>query len=95
LIAACGKDVKVSTKELESNSRLSDGNSTVTNQEGTLKRGTPDVISINGSDLKVSTYSSYQVLEFVAIRPLNSQTLVKYRGKTLNNELVLEYLEAK
>lgn len=95
LIASCGKDVKISSKELESNSSLSDGNSTVTNQEGILKRGTPDKISVNGADVKVSIYSSYQVLEFIAIRPLNSQIPVRYRGKTKNNELVLEYLEEK
>jgi hypothetical protein len=95
LVGACGKNVKISTKELESNSRLSDGNSTITNQEGIVKRGTPDLIIVNGSAVKISIYSSYSALEFVAIRPLNSQTMVKFRGKLKNNEMVLEYLEAK
>lgn len=95
LIASCGKNVKISTTELETNSRLSDGNSTLTNQEGIIKRGTPDLIIVNGPALKVSIYSSYSALEFVAIRPLNSQTPVRFRGKIKNNEMVLEYLEAK
>ena len=95
LITSCGKDVSLSTKSLEFNSGLSDGASSVTNQEGILKRGNPDKISINGAEVKISTYSSYQALEFVAIRPLNSQTNIKFRAKNKNNEILLEYIEAK
>lgn len=98
LITACGKNVNISTKQLESNSGLSDGNATATNQEGILKRGTPDQIIVNGTAKIVSTYSSYSALEFIAIRPLNSQTPVNFRGKPhklRSNEMVLEYIETK
>lgn len=95
LIAACGKDVKISTKELETNSSLSDGAAHSTNQEGVLKRGSPDFIIVNGVANKISMYSSYSSLEFIAVRPLNSQTAVKFRGKIKKNEMVMEYMEAK
>lgn len=98
LISSCGKNVSISTKQLESNSSLSDGNATVTNQEGILKRGTPDLIIVNGEAKIVSIYSSYSALEFIAIRSMNSQTPVNFRGKLnklKNNEMILEYIQLK
>ena len=95
LITACGKDVNISTKQLESNSGLSSGNATATNQEGIIKRGTPDQIIVDGQSKIVSIYSSYSALEFIAVRPLNSQTPVNFRGKIKSGQMVLEYLEAK
>ena len=95
LITACGKNVSISGRELESKSSLSDGNATLTNQEGVLQRGTPDYIVVSGPAYKVSIYSSYSALEFIAVRPLNAQIPVKFRGKIKNNEMVLEYLEVK
>ena len=96
LFSACGKNVTISTKELRSNSSLSDGKALATNKEGILKRNTTDTITYNGTSKKVSIYSSYQALEFIAIRPLKSETQVKYReGKNNNNEMVLEFIEAK
>ncbi|MBA2403891.1 MAG: hypothetical protein H0V66_03900 [Bdellovibrionales bacterium] len=95
LIAGCGKNVSISTKELESNSALSDGNAQATPQEGIIKRGITDQIIVNNSYYKVSIYSSYLALEFIAIRPLNTQTPVRFRGKIKNNEMILEYVVAK
>jgi hypothetical protein len=95
LISACGKNVSISTTELEANSGLSDGNATVTNQAGIIKRGTPDLIIVNGQANIISIYSSYSALEFVAIRSMNSQTPVNFRGKIKNNQMVLEYVKAQ
>ncbi len=95
IVSGCGKDVSISTRELESKSSLSDGNSTATNQEGILKRGTPDFVIVSGVASKVSIYSSYASLEFIAVRPLNSQTPIKFRGKMKKNEMVMEYIVAK
>jgi hypothetical protein len=95
IVSGCGKDVSISTRELETKSSLSDGNATVTDQEGILKRGTPDFVIVSGVASKVSIYSSYASLEFIAVRPLNSQTPIKFRGKVKKNEMVLEYVEAK
>lgn len=95
LIASCGKDVSLSTKSLEYNSGLSDGANTATTQEGIVNRGTPDHINVNGTSYKVSVYSSYAALEFIAAKPLSSQIPVKFRGKIKNNEMVLEYVTKK
>lgn len=95
LLVSCGKNVSISGRELESNSSLSDGNASATNQEGILKRGTPDYIVVSGPAYKVSIYSSYSALEFIAVKPLSTQMPVKFRGKLKNNEMVLEYIQAK
>ena len=95
LFVSCGKNVSISGRELESKSSLSDGNATLTNQEGILKRGTPDYIVLSGPAYKVSIYSSYSALEFIAARPLSTQMPVKFRGKLKNNEMVLEYIQDK
>ncbi len=95
IISACGKDVTISNRELESKSSLSDGNATVTDQEGILKRGTPDFVIVNGVASRISIYSSYSSLEFIAVRALNSQTPIKFRGKLKKNEMVMEYIVAK
>jgi hypothetical protein len=94
-LIGCGNNVSISTKELKSNSSLSDGSKDATNQEGVLKRGSPDMIFVGTPSYKVSIYSSYSALEFVAIRDLNSETPVKFRGKIKGNEIVLEFVEAK
>lgn len=95
LIAGCGKDVKISGKELEYNSGLSSGNTLTTNQEGVISRNNPDILTVNGTVYKVSIYSSYKALEFIAARPLNTQYAVKFRGKIKNKEMVLEVVELK
>lgn len=95
LFSSCGKDVSLSTKSLEFNSGLSDGANTATNQEGIVQRGTPDYIKSNGTSYKVSIYSSYASLEFIASKPLNSQILVKFRGKIKNNEMIVEYITVR
>ncbi len=95
LLLSCGKNVSISGRELESKSSLSDGNATLTNQEGILKRGTPDYIVLSGPAYKVSIYSSYSALKFIAARPLSTQMPVKFRGKLKNNEMVLEYIQDK
>ena len=94
-LLSCGKQVEISTKQLEYNSSLSNGASLAVNQEGTLVRGTPDRISTNGSSYKVSIYSSYIALEFIAAKPLSAQLPVKFRGKVKNNEMLLENIQAK
>ena len=95
LIFSCGNNVSISTRELQANSALSDGNATATNQVGVIKRGTPDLIIVNGQANIISIYSSYSALEFVAIRSMNSQTPVNFRGKIKNNQMVLEYVKAQ
>jgi hypothetical protein len=97
LIFSCGKNVSISTRELQANSGLSDGNATATDQVGVIKRGTPDLIIANGQTNIVSIYSSYSALEFIAIRSMNSQTPVNFRGKinNNNNQMVLEYVKAQ
>lgn len=60
-----------------------------------VQRGSPDYISANGTSYKVSIYSSYASLEFIAAKPLSSQIPVKFRGKIKNNEMILEYVTTK
>ncbi len=90
-VSACGRDVSISTRKLQDNSALEDGSNTVAPQTGTLTRGTPDKIS----GRNVSIYSSYSALEFIAARPLYTQMQVKYKGKIVNQELVLESISAQ
>lgn len=93
LAVSCGKDVDISTKKLEYNSQLNSASSSATNASGSIKRGAVDSITTNGSTYKVSIYSSYSALEFIAARPLNSQFSVRYKGKVKNNEMVLEIVQ--
>jgi len=95
LISSCGKNVSLSTKSLEYNSSLSDAATTATDQEGIIKRGTPDYININGRSYKVSIYSSYAALEFIAAKPLSTQIPVKFRGEIKKNEMILKYVTAR
>lgn len=91
--AACGNDVKISNKQLEYNSSLSD--TSKADQTGTLIRGTPDKITVSGKQYKVSIYSSYNALEFIAAKPLNTQINVLYKGKITEGEMVLEMIQVK
>lgn len=95
LLAACGKDVKVSTKKLEYNSSLSDGASISPDADGVLIRGIPDKIQTTSGTYKVSTYSSHSALEFIALRPLNTQQQIRYRATLKNNEIVLQVIQQK
>ena len=95
LLVSCGKQVEISNKQLEYNSSLSNGASIAVNQEGVLIRGTPDRITSNGASYKVSIYSSYIALEFIAAKPLGIQVPVKFRGKVKNSEMLLENIQAK
>lgn len=92
--SACGNDVSVSNKQLEYNSSLADG--TKADTSGTLIRGKPDRVMVGNKSYIVSIYSSYNALEFIAAKPLNTQMSVQYKGKVSDNdELVLELIQAK
>lgn len=93
LSAACGNDVKISNQKLQYNSSLADG--TKADKSGTLVRGTPDQLTVNGTQYKVSIYSSYSALEFIAAKPLNTQMPVLYKGKINEGEMVLEIIQAQ
>ena len=93
MLVACGKDVSVSSKKLQQNSALNDGSAVTPNADGLIKRGVPDMITTNGVTYKVSIYSSYQALEYIAARPLNSQFNVRYKGKTKNGDMVIEVIQ--
>ena len=92
---SCGKEVNVSTKKLEYNSSLSNGASVTPDADGVLIRGVPDRIQTTSGTYNVSTYSSHSALEFIAIRPLNSQHQIRYRATLKNNEIVLQVIQQK
>ncbi len=90
-LVGCGKEVNLDTSKLEQASQL-----TVPDQVGTLSRASGiDTISASGGTYKVSIYSSYNALEFIAKRPIPSSTSVRFRGKTQSSEIVLETLSAQ
>ena len=95
LLISCGKQVDISTKKLQYNSSLSDGNDKVVDQTGTLKRGSPDTVLLSGTSYPVSVYSSHLALEFIAGKPMTTEMAVKFRGKVKDSQYVLEYIEAK
>ena len=90
---SCGKNVNISNQKLQSNSTLSTSSSTF--QEGVLIRGKPDKIKMSSVLYAVSVYSSYNALEFVASKKLDSQIDVKFKGKVKNSEIILETIQAK
>jgi hypothetical protein len=92
-IVSCGKNVNISNQRLQSNSTLTTSSTSL--QEGLLIRGKPDQIKLNSVLYRVSLYSSYNALEFVASKPLSSQVVVKFKGKVKNSEIILETIQAK
>lgn len=93
-LISCGRDVNISTKSLENNSKLSNGTNAAT-VSASLHRGATDTITINGSSYKVSIYSSYAALEFIAAKPPGTQMPVFIKGVTKNSEFVLEIIKAQ
>jgi hypothetical protein len=95
ITGACGNDVNISNKKLEYNSSLSDGSKA--ESSGTLIRGTPDRLTVGTKSYKVSIYSSYNALEFIAAKPLSTTMPVLYKGKANDqgDEMVLEIIQAK
>jgi hypothetical protein len=95
LIAACGKEVSISTKKLESNSTLSTGTTTQNFQDGLLLRNAKDQIVVGGSTYNVSIYSSYLALEFIAAKKMNSQHQVKFKANYKGSDIILEIIQNK
>jgi hypothetical protein len=93
--SACGPQVNISNSKLESNSSITAGEIKKVDQQGTLIRGKPDVISGSSGTLIVSMYSSYHALEFIAAKPMNSKHEIKYRGIIKKSEVILEVIETK
>ena len=94
-IFGCGKNVSISHSKLKDQSAILANNQTQL-QDGILYRTQAENrIATSGSNYKVSTYSSYLALEFIAAKSLGSQTQVSYRGTVKNNELVLEVILQK
>lgn len=92
LSASCGRDVNISTKQLSANSQLKDGSNLVSTS-AILTRGKPDMINVGGTSYKVSIYSSYQALEFIAAKPLTTQMQVTVKGRPKGTEYVLEKIQ--
>ncbi len=90
-VISCGKNVNISNQKLQSNSPLSISSL----QEGVLIRGKPDKIKMSSVLYTISVYSSYNALEFVASKKLDSQIDVKFKGKIKNSEIILETIQAK
>lgn len=93
LLVSCGKQVSISSKKLENNSALNDGQAATPNTTGLIRRGSKDTITTNGATYNISIYSSYQALEFVAAKPLGTEIQVRFKGKTKNGEMVLEVVQ--
>ena len=92
LALSCGKTVNISQKELEEASKLESSKSLNT---GTLRKtSSSSEIEIGGKAYKVSMYSSYQALEFIAARPIGATISVKYKGDLKTSEIVLQTIEA-
>lgn len=91
LLLACGKDVNISEKKLEEASKLETKKALTA---GTLtKSASSSEIKVNGSAYKVSMYSSYQALEFIAARPIGTNLAVKFKGDIKTSEIVLQTIE--
>ena len=95
--SGCGKKVDLSNSKLEQASSGTQVNALVANQTGTLIRRTNsipyDQVQSGGQTHRVSIYSSYLSLEFIASRPMGSSTAVKYKGSVQNGELLLQLME--
>ena len=96
-LISCGGEVNISNKKLEYYSGLSNDLTTSLNQDGVLIRavGSKDKITYNSKTYLVSVYSSHLALQFIAIRKMNQEYPVKFKGKIKGNEIVLQLLQEK
>lgn len=93
---SCGREIKLANG-LESSSIVTDGDTQALSQSGTLIRmsasGSFDRIQAGGQIYKVSTYSAYNALEFIASKPLGTTLNVTFKGKVKNGELLLQEIK--
>lgn len=96
-MVSCGKDVNLSNSKLESISEITEGSASKVQNSGVLLRKasstTQDRIQYNGQYYNVSMHSAYNALEFIAAKPLGSSVNVKFKGKTVNREMLLQEIE--
>ncbi len=97
ILTSCGQESTVKSAQLEAFSNITVVDSNVVSKSGALHRGngtTNDRILTEGSYYKISTFSSYTALEYVAAKPLNYQGPVKFQGTIQGSEIRLSILQA-
>jgi len=94
-IVGCGNDVRLKENKLENLDALSSGTNTSYKKEGTVKKGTPSLVTLNGRTYIVSIYSSKSSTDFINQLTIGTQVPIIFTGGIQNNQIVLETVQRK
>lgn len=92
-LLGCGKDVNLSTAELQRQSSITTADKTNAYTNGTLTKGTTTKLTFGSKTATVSPYSSHLALEYIAALPMGAQKPVKFKGEVSDNEVVISKIE--
>ena len=95
ILSGCGNNITLKENKLENLDSLSSNSNTSYKKYGTLKKGTPSMVNIEGRNYIVSIYSSKSAIDFIKSLPLGAQVSIVFTGGIDNNELVIETIERK
>lgn len=95
LIVGCGNQVTLKENKLENLDALSSNTNTSYKKFGTLRKGTPSQVIIDGKTYLVSVYSSKSAMDFINALPLGTQLSITFTGGIQSNQVVLETIERR
>jgi hypothetical protein len=95
ILYGCGNNITLKGNKLENLDSLSSNSNTSYKKFGTLKKGSPSVVTNEGRNYVVSIYSSKSALDFIKSLPLGTQVSVVFTGGIDKNEYVIETIERK
>ncbi|HXH74776.1 MAG TPA: hypothetical protein VNJ08_07405 [Bacteriovoracaceae bacterium] len=88
MIIGCGKDVTI-PDTLEKRSAVTQAESQLVTQTGTIVKGAITAIKIEGKTFKISKYTSHMALEHIAALP-QGETPVSFRGEVQVDEVIIQ-----
>lgn len=77
----CGNDVTLKENKLENLDALNSSSNTSYKKLGTLKKGSPSQVTVDGKTYIVSIYSSKSALDFISPLPLGHNYPSHLRGE--------------
>jgi hypothetical protein len=95
ILSGCGNNITLKENKLENLDSLSSSTNTSYKKYGTLKKGSPSLVTFEGRNYIVSIYSSKSAIDFIKSLPVGAQVSVVFTGGIDNNEYVIETIERK